>query len=340
MNNEEKGYVIPFAKGRGLTSFSALSVIKRRLALKKVGHTGTLDSFADGLLVVVTGNLTRLAPFIEAKTKKYEALISFGSETDTLDILGKPILEAPLPTYKDIEKVIPTFIGSIMQEPPKYSALHVKGRRASDIVRAGGAVELNPRNVYIEEISIKGILFDDECSDKKDVWIKDLSVKENKKLYEKKVKLAHVNITCSKGTYVRSLARDIAKAVGSASHLKALRRLCIGPFKLEDAFGAESLPPFLSEDNKNIEYLSEIGGYLKSFSKELCNSLELFILEIKEGFVAHFLHGKNIKDEWFYNMEEKRGKVLQNKIACVFYHDKVLGIIEVQNKNYKYKAVF
>ncbi len=131
------GGIVLFAKLPGKTSFSSLYTIKHALHTKKVGHTGTLDSFAQGLLVVMTGSHTRLAQRVTAFDKKYEAIIQFGSETDTLDLFGKVIKTKELPTKNNVIKAVEKFCGDLMQSPPSFSAVHVNGKRASDLARAG-----------------------------------------------------------------------------------------------------------------------------------------------------------------------------------------------------------
>ena len=329
---EKKGYIIPFAKMRGTSSFSSLSVAKKLLGTNKVGHTGTLDSFADGLLVLLSGKLTRIARFIEAQKKRYEALIVFGLHKDTLDVFGKVIMKASLPKASQIQKVIEGFEGYYMQEPPQFSALHVGGRRASDVARQGGMLLLAPRKVHIERIIIKGISFN-----------KNLDMLEwNDYLVRKDdyVSALHIEVLCSKGTYIRALARDIAFSLGTLGYVRALRRLSIGAFNLENAFGFSSLPPFLSSELKVVgEYKDALKDYAQPLSKRLCASLGLFILEIKEDFVQCFLQGKEIKRKWFFNTEDENNCLLDASTAFVFFLEEALGVIEFNNKVFRYKFV-
>lgn len=205
--------ILPYAKKSGLTSFSSLGCIKKALHTKKVGHTGTLDSFAEGLLVVLTGSLTRLVPFFTLFDKTYEAVISFGEETDTLDPSGSVIRSAPLPDTADFEKSLSAFCGNIMQSPPAYSAIHVNGKRASELAREGRLESLPERPVTV---------FKNE-------------ILETRLTSENKVRYARVLFHVSKGTYIRSLARDIALNCNSAAHLIGLKRTKVGCFSLEDA---------------------------------------------------------------------------------------------------------
>jgi len=214
--------ILPYAKKSGLTSFSSLGCIKKALHTKKVGHTGTLDSFAEGLLVVLTGSLTRLVPFFTLFDKTYEAVISFGKETDTLDPSGSVIRNAPLPDSADFEKSLSAFCGTIMQSPPAYSAIHVNGKRASGLAREGRLESLPERPVTV---------FKNE-------------ILEMRLTPENKLRYARVLFHVSKGTYIRSLARDIALNCNSAAHLIGLKRTKVGCFSLEDAAFFEDLEDF------------------------------------------------------------------------------------------------
>ena len=213
--------IVLFAKRPGLTSFSSLFSIKRALATKKVGHTGTLDSFASGLLVVCTGSLTRLASYITSFNKTYDAVIEFGIETDTLEYTGKIVKAAPLPKKDDVLSAIKHYTGDILQTPPLFSALHINGERASDIARSGRSAEMPSRPVTVYASEAEEFLLEDD-----------------------RVKAVRVRFSVSKGTYIRSLARDIGSCCKSAAHLAGLRRLSVGSFRLEDAAGFSSLAPF------------------------------------------------------------------------------------------------
>ena len=217
-----RGGIVLFAKRPGVTSFSSLFSIKRALGTKKVGHTGTLDSFASGLLVVCTGSLTRIASHITSFNKTYDAVIEFGVETDTLEYTGKIVKTAPLPKKDDVLSAIKQYTGDILQRPPLFSALHINGERASDIARSGRSAEMPSRPVTVYASEAEEFLF--EAGDR--------------------VKAVRVRFSVSKGTYIRSLARDIGSCCKSAAHLAGLRRLSVGSFRLEDAAGFSSLAPF------------------------------------------------------------------------------------------------
>ncbi|MEI6387514.1 MAG: tRNA pseudouridine(55) synthase TruB [Spirochaetota bacterium] len=195
------------AKPAGVTSFQALGPLKRILGTTKLGHTGTLDSFASGLLVILVGRLTRLGSFFTAMDKRYVASVRFGEETATLDPEGEVVARAPLPTLAAIEAALPAFRGPLMQAPPAYSAVHIDGERASDRARRGESLVMKERPVTIHELELLAY----EGGD------------------------AILSVRCSSGTYIRSLARDLAKASGSVARLDRLERTHVGPYSLEQA---------------------------------------------------------------------------------------------------------
>ena len=219
--------IVLLAKKPGLTSFSSLHSIKKALGTTKVGHTGTLDSFAQGLLVVCTGRLTKLAGNITEFDKSYEAVIKFGEETDTLEYTGQTIRTAPLPSLTALKAAVIKYTGKILQSPPAFSAVHVNGKRASDLAREGKSVEIPPRPVTIFEAEIT-------------------EIKQNS---EGLVEYCKINFTVSKGTYIRCLARDIAKEAGSAGHLAGLYRTRVGNFDIKDAAGFKALSGFTIESS-------------------------------------------------------------------------------------------
>ena len=261
-NKNTAGRIILLAKQPGLTSFASLYTVKRAFKTSKVGHTGTLDSFAEGLLVVCTGSLTRLAGRITQFDKTYEAVIRFGEETDTLECTGSVVKTAPLPSKSDFEKAVSRFTGNIMQMPPAFSALHVGGARASDLVRQGKNIELSPRPVTVYESKILEIAEDSSGA----------------------VNAARVLFKVSKGTYIRSLARDIGAECKSAAYLAGLRRTQVGDFMLEDAAGFDALKSFTIESAlENAERLKICAGsFEKRGDRKKDEDLAVLISEIQE----------------------------------------------------------
>ncbi|MFZ5744867.1 MAG: tRNA pseudouridine(55) synthase TruB [Pseudomonadota bacterium] len=212
------GWII-LDKPLGLGSTQAVGAVKRvcreaGLGKVKVGHGGTLDPLATGVLPIALGEATKLCGRMLDASKTYAFTVQFGTETDTLDLEGKVIAESPVrPTLADVEAVLPRFTGPIEQVPPAYSALKVDGMRAYDLARQGAAVELKSRSVTIHSLHV-------ETADAESVTL-----------------VASV----SKGTYIRSLARDIALALGTVGHVTMLRRLKAGPFGIDQAISLDKL---------------------------------------------------------------------------------------------------
>ena len=233
--------IILYDKKPGITSFSALGKIKKVLGTKKVGHTGTLDLFAQGLLVVCVGSLTRLAGLITAFDKEYEAKIIFGEQTDTLDPTGQVVKTAPLPALGALKESLKKFTGKIMQRPPEFSAIKIDGKRASDLTRAGKTAEIPARPITVFEAELLDAELEAAAST-------DYGLANDCAL----VKSARVRFLVSKGTYIRSLARDIGQDCQSAGRLETLKRTRVGNFLLKDAadedtISASSLRPMDAE---------------------------------------------------------------------------------------------
>jgi tRNA pseudouridine55 synthase len=194
-------------KPAGITSHDVVDIARRVYGERSIGHLGTLDPFATGLLVLLLGRCTRLATFIENEPKVYEATIRFGEETDTGDPTGDVIRTAALPSPESVHAAIPALTGEIRQVPPEFSAKKILGAPAYRAARAGTPVVLAPSAVSVH------------------AWdVVSLSEQE-----------MNVSISCGGGTYVRALARDLGRACGSAAHLTSLRRTRSGPFDVRDA---------------------------------------------------------------------------------------------------------
>ena len=200
-------------KPAGFTSHDLVAIARGAAGTRRIGHTGTLDPFATGLLVLLVGQATRLAQFVDGEPKVYEATIAFGRETDTDDLTGTATREAPLPASEAIDRAIPSLTGTLEQIPPAYSAKQSGGVRAYDAARKGKPLDLKPSAVVVHRWTI---VARDATS-------------------------ITARIECSGGTYVRSLGRDLGRIVGSAAHLTALRRISSGRFDVADACSVESL---------------------------------------------------------------------------------------------------
>jgi len=207
--------LILLRKSPGETSFEALAQVKRAIASGKAGHTGTLDKFAQGLLVALTGRALKLSQWFSRCDKRYEATVFFGAETETLDPEGEVVARAPVPTREAVVGALDLFRGRIMQKPPEYSAIRIDGQRASRLARQGQAPEMRARPVEIYDIDLVS-------------WDPPF---------------AGLALRCSSGTYVRALARDLALAVESRAHLTALSRTQVAGFRLDDAASPDDLRP-------------------------------------------------------------------------------------------------
>lgn len=223
------GWII-LDKPLGLGSTQAVGAVKRvcreaGLGKVKVGHGGTLDPLATGVLPIALGEATKLCGRMLDATKDYEFTVQFGRETDTLDLEGEVVATSDYqPGFGAVEEVLSRFTGEIDQVPPVYSALKVDGRRAYDRARAGEVVQLASRRVTVGPWRYMAEGFVGE-------W-------DNSEQY------ATLGVTVSKGTYIRSLARDIAQAVGSVGHVTMLRRTKAGPFDLSHAISLDKLNAF------------------------------------------------------------------------------------------------
>ncbi len=235
-------------KPLGLGSTQGVSAVKRALraggyAKCKVGHGGTLDPLATGVLPIALGEATKLAGRMLDASKVYAFTIGFGTETETLDAEGEVSATSDArPTLSQIEAVLPRFTGPIEQIPPKYSALKIDGKRAYDLARAGVEVEMKTRGVTIETLTVSPEIaegrFSDESRASKIPALTEIRMSDDEGGPLDAITLtAHV----SKGTYIRSLARDIARALDTVGHVTMLRRLRAGPFALESAISLDRL---------------------------------------------------------------------------------------------------
>ena len=226
------GFVL-LDKIAGETSFKALFPLKRVFCTKRVGHAGTLDLRASGLIIAATGRATRLLPYIEAKDKCYTFRLHLGYETDTLEWDGEVVRQdergeccgEPSVTRADLEAVLPQFIGDIDQVPPNYSAVKIDGHRASDLANRGRDVELKPRRIHIESLKV----------------VDEGKVTEG--CTGKCFATFDLECNCSKGTYIRSLGRDLARALGTCGCVSMIRRHRIGDVTVDRAVRGDALTP-------------------------------------------------------------------------------------------------
>jgi tRNA pseudouridine55 synthase len=286
-----KAGLILLNKKTGVTSFEALGEVKRALGSGKVGHTGTLDKFAQGLLIVLTGRALHLTPWFSHCDKLYRGRIHFGAETDTLDPEGNVIAQAQIPSREKVEQAITMFSGVIMQKPPIFSAIHINGQRASKLARSGEPPEMKERQVTIYKLELES-------------W---------------QPPFADIFVHCSSGTYIRSLARDIALSAESRAHLCSLIRTQIAGFKLEAAYETVNNP--------------------RPIDKTVIAALGLPWLEVTPSEAEYIFHGKPLAPL----MEEKtlfsQNTLLTPNAAAVFSGETLIAIVEKIDGTWKYGCV-
>lgn len=236
--------VVNIMKPAGMTSHDVVAKLRRVYHTKKVGHTGTLDPDAVGVLPVCVGQATRLVEYLTEKDKTYKVILKFGTETETQDASGAVTVTTKLPTLDKVEfcKVTEQFIGEIQQVPPMYSAIKKDGQPLYKLARAGVEVEVEARSVMIH--SIKVLMYNKE--------------------------LAMLEVHCGKGTYIRTLCQDLGRACGSSAHMIYLMRLSSGTFHIADAISLDRL-----EQSDNPEQ------FLQNMNDCLTAMPQLTIIDVK-----------------------------------------------------------
>jgi tRNA pseudouridine55 synthase len=214
----------------GMTSTQAVGKVRRLLNAQKAGHAGTLDPLASGILPIALGEATKTIPFVQDGLKLYEFTITWGEQRDTDDSEGQIIATSPhRPSENDIKSALPRYTGVIRQTPPKFSAIKIDGQRAYDLARDGEEFEIEEREVYIENLQL--------CHPERSEGSQgDSSTQEGLRMTK-----TAFTMLCGKGTYVRALARDLARDLGTYGYISALRRTEVGPFTIENAISLDKL---------------------------------------------------------------------------------------------------
>jgi tRNA pseudouridine55 synthase len=302
--------VLVIDKPAGLTSHDVVARLRRILKTKKIGHTGTLDPFATGVLVMLVGKATRLAQFLDKDEKEYEALVRFGYETETGDRTGAVSHElrvasgeSEFPSIDAIESILPQFRGEIEQVPPMYSAKKVEGKKLYELARKGIEIERKAVAVKIGALEV----FDAKTRGRGDAETRGQGdTGSNSRLATHDLRL---KVTCSAGTYIRTLAEDIARAAGSAAHLAELRRTRAGKFGLDRAITLEELEKMedpaliLRPMNEAISHLPEMkltadetakirNGIVIPASPDLADVLIVRLTGAGDELIAIASHGK------------------------------------------------
>lgn len=223
--------VINIHKPQGFTSHDVVAKLRRILSMKKIGHTGTLDPDATGVLPICVGRATKTADMLTATEKEYIAKVQLGAETDTQDASGTVLKTAEVTvTEEDILSVAETFVGDILQIPPMYSAIKQNGKKLYELARAGQTVERKPRPVTIKKIEVLKINLEEE-------WFT-------------------MRVACSKGTYIRTLCQDIGEKLGCFAHMAELCRTKSGRFSLEEAVTLEEVETLMGQGD--LSFLTPI----------------------------------------------------------------------------------
>lgn len=300
-------------KPEGITSHDVVARCRRILRTKKIGHTGTLDPFATGVVVILVGKATRLAQFLDKDAKEYEAVVRLGFATDTGDRTGSPKskVQSPKSVSKDeIEAVLPEFCGEIMQTPPMYSAKKVEGKKLYELARKGIEIERKAVAVKIYELE----LLESEIENQK-VETEDQRPQTTDHT---------LRVACSAGTYIRTLAEDIGKKLEIGAHLAELRRTKAGKFhlsqavtleKLEEIVGENKLDEILVSPNEAVSHLAEVKLSAEETAK-IMNGVKLKkdLTASKDGDFLRLTTGENLLAIGIYNETEK---IIQPKMVLV-----------------------
>jgi tRNA pseudouridine55 synthase len=282
-------------KPADMSSNHVVTAVKKILHPKKIGHAGTLDPFATGVLPLALGEATKTVQFAMDKRKTYYFELTFGEKRDTGDTEGEVIAKSDhRPVESEIEAILAKFTGDILQTPPKYSALKVNGKRAYKLARAGEEVKLKPRKVTIDALEYLDAVSDD---------------------------IASFRVTCSKGTYVRTLGENIAEALGTVGYVSALRREKVGFFNLNHTISLARL--------EKLAYNAEFTAHLHSVDSVLD---DILAVEIEEDACVKLRQGQRIPlRDYADNLEG------QLKVIC---HNALVAIGQVDRESIKPVRVF
>lgn len=279
-------------KPQGKTSHQVISKLRKVLNIKRIGHAGTLDPLASGLLVVCIGKATKISQYMMSDDKKYQFEVVFGQETTTFDDEGDVLATYDkIPSLAEVEKVLPLFCGQVLQTPPMYSAIKKDGKKLYEYARKGQVIEVEPRAIFVHSLEV----------------------------LEMQNGIARMQIHCSKGTYVRSVAHDLGKHLGTGAIARNIRRLQSGSFVLKNALTWDDLE------------ISNIEKSLISIEDALLPTFSFVSLTKEEVQKANFgqplkIDGSNINDE--------------ETVLLVDAHQHAIGLGQNTNGEIKVKKVF
>lgn len=283
-------------KEKGFTSHDVVAIVRRTIHMKKVGHTGTLDPDAEGVLPVCVGKATKLSDVIMDGRKSYRAMLRLGITTTTEDASGE-VLETKEVEYNEdrIREVVASFIGKLEQVPPMYSAVKVNGKKLYELAREGKEIQRKSRTIEVYDIRIRQFLPPDRVE---------------------------IDVDCSKGTYIRTLCADIGKRLGCGGHMAELLRTATGAFSLENAIKLDELKA-LAEQEKAEEALLTMEEALKDFP----------VVKVSEKSQKFLYNGGKIQERFF---TEKPASFQEGDIVVVYDHENnLVGLYEIKkDENY------
>jgi len=284
-------------KPRDMGSTQVVNLTRRLFNAKKNGHAGTLDPFATGVLPIAFGEATKVLPYVTDGKKEYEFVLQFGASTNTDDSEGEITEKSEkIPTQEEIEKIIPLFIGKIKQTPPMYSAIKINGQRAYKLAREGQSVDMPEREIEIFDLKL-------------------LEMLPNRQ--------AKFRVNCSKGTYVRTLGRDMAEKLGSKGYLQELRRTKCGKFSIDCAI--------LLEKIKNIVHSDDLMRNLLPLETSLRDIADL---AVSEADAAKLKQGQGLSPK-AYDVKNHIGEEM-----AVFSQGKLVAIVRIDEKRISPTRVF
>lgn len=280
-------------KEKGFTSHDVVAVVRRTIHMKKVGHTGTLDPDAEGVLPVCVGKATKLSDVIMDGRKSYRAMLRLGITTTTEDASGEVLETKPVDFDEEkIREAVASFIGKLEQVPPMYSAVKVNGKKLYELAREGKEIERKSRTIEVYDIRIRQFLPPDRVE---------------------------MDVDCSKGTYIRTLCADIGKALGCGGHMAELLRTATGAFSLENAIRLSELKE-LAEQERAEEALLTMKEALKDFP----------VVKVAKGSTKLLYNGGKIWENFF---EEKPASLQVGEIVAVYdFENNLVGLYEIKQE--------
>lgn len=301
--------IINVYKEKGYTSFDVVARLRGILKTKKIGHTGTLDPDAEGVLPVCLGKATKVCDLLTDKNKEYEAVMLLGITTDTQDISGAVLERREVAvTEQEVRSTIEGFVGDYMQIPPMYSALKVDGKKLCDLARAGVTVERKARPVKIFSIEILAL----------------------------ELPRVRMRVTCSKGTYIRTLCQDIGEKLGCGACMESLLRTRVGSFAVEEALSLSKIEELVKREAGEMQ-----SGEWKSEQFSFLHTVDSVFLQyekavVKKEFAKLLYNGNRVRSEMFLNY---RREWEQEPIRVYDEEGRFVGIYQFSSEREDYKPV-